>query len=533
MPAREPKLLVYAVLLATCFGLYARSITFPFLRYDDTLLIVGNQAFLQDLGNIPRAFAQDAWNVPGHRSSESYYRPLYTLSFMLDAQMAGTNPAFYHLTNILLHGLATCLVFALLLQLGTALFPSAALALFFALHPAFVSVVAWVPGRNDSLLAVFVLAAVLFLERYARSGQRRNLIPHFGFLAASFFTKEAGLMFPLLGCVYLVTIGHKRLPSSQKQILLAGWILLAAVWAVFRFLAVSPGQLGPGLLANLADNWILAIHYLGKTLIPVQLALLPTLADTSLLPGLAVLLALGALAVLRSFGRPRQALFGMSWFLLFLLPTLVVPVLVGLEHRLYLALAGILIVVATLDFVATASATRGGVAVTTLLLLSAGALCWHRISDLRNRESFWEASVRASPHSSLALFNLGTVRLQAGQLNEAGKLLREALDINPGEPMANNNLGVLHIRRKRPLEALPYFEMEVQVNPDYADAYFNLGAAHWELGQRAQAVEHWEKTLEKNPSHTRALRFLADYYARTGELPRAAEYLQRLNPSPE
>ena len=60
------------------------------------------------------------------------------------------------------------------------------------------------------------------------------------------------------------------------------------------------------VLANLADNWVFLIHYLGKTLLPVQLAFFPTLADTSLVPGLMVLLAVGTLVVLRRFGRPGQ-----------------------------------------------------------------------------------------------------------------------------------------------------------------------------------------------------------------------------------
>ena len=223
----------------------------------------------------------------------------------------------------------------------------------------------------------------------------------------------------------------------------------------------------------------------------------------------------------------------MTWFLLFLLPTLVVPVLVGLEQRLYLPMVGILIVLASINRVRAALATRGRVAIAFLVLLGCAALSWNRVSALSSRQSFWEAAVGASPHSPLALFNLGTIRLAENHLEEAGGLLLRALEINPAEPMANNNLGVLHIRRKQPREALVYFEKEIRVNPDYANAYFNLGTACSELGQRGRAIELWEKTLEKDQSHARALRFLTNHYLNKGDLPRAAEYLQRLNPSPQ
>ncbi len=525
---RRLSVLAYLLLLAASLGLYGRTIAFPFLRYDDTLLIVDNQAFLQDLRNIPRAFLQDVWSVPGHRSSGSYYRPLYTLSFMFDAQLGGTDPAFYHFTSVLLHGLAACLVFTLLRRLGASLFSGLAVALFFALHPVFVSVVAWVPGRNDSLLAVFVVCAMLFLERFAGSGKSSALILHFGFLTASFFTKEAALVFPLLGCVYVATVGRERLLKAHKQMLLAGWILLSALWAAVRFLAVSPGELGPGLLANLADNWILLVHYLGKAVIPVQLALVPTLEDTSPVPGIAVLLGIGTLAILRRFVPVGQALFGMTWFFLFLLPTLVVPVVVGLEHRLYLPMVGILIVLVSIKSVRAAPSTPGRIAIASLVLFGCGVLSWNRVSAFSSRQSFWEAAAADSPHSSLALFNLGTIRLKAGQLTEAGDLLLRALEINPAEPMANNNLGVLHIRRKQPDKAVRYFEREIRGNPGYAHAYFNLAMAHSELGHRHKTVELLEKTLERNPSHQRALRLLADHYVKKGDLPRAAEYLQRL-----
>ena len=257
----------YFLLLTISFALYARSVGFPFLGYDDTLLIVENQDFLQDLRNVPRAFLQDAWSVPGHVGQGSYYRPLYTLSFMFDAQFAGTAPAFYHCTSILLHGLVSCLVFALLFQLGTARFPALTLSLFFALHPAFVSVVAWIPGRNDSLLAAFVLAAVLSLERFAATQKLPYMILHFGFLLASFFTKESALAFLLVGCVWLATIGKYRLKRFQKQMFLIGWSILAVFWIALRLAAISPRVPDFNLIANLAENWI---FLMGKSTLCLQ-----------------------------------------------------------------------------------------------------------------------------------------------------------------------------------------------------------------------------------------------------------------------
>ena len=112
------------------------------------------------------------------------------------------------------------------------------------------------------------------------------------------------------------------------------------------------------------------------------------------------------------------------------------------------------------------------------------------------------------------MFNLGTVRLEGGRLDEAEVLLRRSLQINPVEPMAHNNLGVLYARRGQRDLAASAFSREIEVNPGYADAYFNLATSRASSGNPQEAVRLWEKTLELNPTHVRALESLSGFYAR-------------------
>ena len=85
---------------------------------------------------------------------------------MLSAQLSGTLPVGYHLIDILLHGMSCCLLFSCLLMFGFHKKVSFWSTMIFCVHPAQTQAVAWIAGRNDSLLAVFILLCVLSLLQY-------------------------------------------------------------------------------------------------------------------------------------------------------------------------------------------------------------------------------------------------------------------------------------------------------------------------------------------------------------------------------
>jgi len=104
---------------------------------------------------------------------DANYHPLSWLSLGFDYVIWSLNPAGYHLTDLILHGLNAVLFYLLikallkhrpLLPEGEAriLSISAALgALFFALHPLRVESVAWISTRGDTLCGVFYLLTLL------------------------------------------------------------------------------------------------------------------------------------------------------------------------------------------------------------------------------------------------------------------------------------------------------------------------------------------------------------------------------------
>src|SRR5436190_2534201 len=101
--------------------------------WDDNDYLIDNPT-LRSPGGLERI-----WLEP--RASPQHY-PLVFTTFWLEYRLWGMNPAGYHVTNLLLHGLGAVLLWRVLNRLGL---PGAWLAAaLFGVHPVQVESVAWV-----------------------------------------------------------------------------------------------------------------------------------------------------------------------------------------------------------------------------------------------------------------------------------------------------------------------------------------------------------------------------------------------------
>ena len=89
-----------------------------------------------------------------------FFRPISSLSYALNYAVWGMNPVPFHLTDVLIHVLATLALYALASVLGLRPWAAAIGAATFALHPVMASVVPNLPRRHDSLAAAGVFAAL-------------------------------------------------------------------------------------------------------------------------------------------------------------------------------------------------------------------------------------------------------------------------------------------------------------------------------------------------------------------------------------
>ncbi|MGQ9866111.1 MAG: hypothetical protein ACUVSQ_07480 [Pseudanabaenaceae cyanobacterium] len=153
-----------------------------------TFFLADDFGFVDRLVDLP-------WRDLGselHRfGGAAFWRPLTVLSFYLDGRLWGVHPMGYHLTSVILHGLAGY-VLARWLRLVLALPPAAALAAagLWLVWPCHGEAVTWIAARSDVLVTLCLVAAWFWLEtdrpRWAGVGFGLGLL-----------AKESAWLFPV------------------------------------------------------------------------------------------------------------------------------------------------------------------------------------------------------------------------------------------------------------------------------------------------------------------------------------------------
>lgn len=463
----------YFLIFAVGFLLYSQTLFFDFTYFDDSTLILDKAEILQDLSNVGQMFTTDAF----FSVDKFYYRPFLNLSFMLDAQWSGVLPVFFHLTNILLHCLAVGLLFSLLHRLTGRRRLSFFLSLIFLVHPVLTQAVAWLPGRNDSLLAVFVLAAFLAFLNFLERPRPRSYLGYLLLFFCALLTKENAAVLPVLVIFYFLFI-DRRLSRTDRWLIVGGSAAVGFIWFLMRNFVLGGEPINYfSAAAGIIQNAPAILVGLGKLILPVNLSVLPILADSTLVYGLIIAPLLVIAYFLSRARRNNYALFGLAWFFLFLLPSFIrlndLPDF--LEHRLYLSLIGFFIILLEIDWVKNLNFNRKAVKIIggIILALFAGLTVSQSVY-FKDRLIFWERAVADAPHSPLAQRNLGVMHYFAGHLELAEEYYQKSLALNPAEPMAHNNLGVIYLARQDFARAEAEFKKELEINPGYDNALKNL-----------------------------------------------------------
>jgi protein O-mannosyl-transferase len=509
---RGSRFVQHLVVAATALALYGRTLGYGFSYVDDDVLIIDAQGSLSQPSSVWRAFSRPYFSAAGR--DHSYYRPVVNASFAFDAQLSGNSPVGYRVTNLVLHAMAACLLLLLLLQLGhgggIALFG----ALLFAVHPALTEAVAWIPGRNDSLLSVWLLAAWLLVMPARDRGRWGLRAGHLAAWLLALLSKEAALVLPVALVAHARLVERRPWREMVPPWLFAGWALVIAIYAVARTAVATEGS-GIADLVIARESFLRApsvlLGSLGKLVIPVHLSVLAIPEDTWLWPGVvALILFLGALR-LPGLQR-RRLLFTLVCLIVFMAPGLPASGLLTLENRLYLpAIAAMLAAAEVAAIIRTARSVR--IAGASLLLVLFATRAFVYSGDFRDRMTFALAATRESPHSSLAHRNLGVAYQLQGDLEGARREYEAALSQDAGEPVAHNNLGVILMGRGQLAEAEQNLEQELAINPHYAQAHRNLALVLRAVGGRQdEAAFHWEASLGIGAADVEALRELVDYY---------------------
>jgi tetratricopeptide (TPR) repeat protein len=112
---------------------------------------------------------------------------------------------------------------------------------------------------------------------------------------------------------------------------------------------------------------------------------------------------------------------------------------------------------------------------------------------------FYARSAAASP-DPLAYNNLGTWYQQRGDLEEAERNYRRAVEIKPQFAQAHDNLGIVYARRGDIERAIESFRTALRLDPGSCTAAINLGNALEQAGRPEEARREWQLALERDPT---------------------------------
>jgi len=468
---------------------------------DDLNLIVEKADLFGDPSRLGQAFSEPYWVRT--RESLPFYRPLVLVTFFTDRALSGFEPFGYHLTNLLLHLANGLLVYLLGLSLTRSHFQSLAASMIFGLHPAHLTSVAWISGRTDLLVLLFLLAAALLFIRGCREDRGG-----WGWIAGSggcflfaLLSKEMGLI--LLPFTLIWLIGEGRWRTGWRR-----WIPLAGICAVYwlmRWCAGAGSVEISGTTAPLVQRIItmpaLFLYYLKLFLWP---------ADWNFAP------------------RQRSTAHGVIFGLLALAPVMgLVPLYASVrEWWGYTATAGLALALAPLP-VWLSGLPRpawGRKTVVLLLLLPALAavgVLHQRSGAFATAGGFWQEAVDRAPEWDVGWNYLGLTLQVDGHSEEAARCFTRAMALRPDVADYPNNLGLINAMKGRMGEAERLFRLSLRIDPAYEDPCNNLGLLLTRQGRLDEAEPWLLKALELEPDNIMTLNNLATLYIRSGEPERA------------
>ncbi|MGH7412599.1 MAG: tetratricopeptide repeat protein [Candidatus Rokuibacteriota bacterium] len=94
-----------------------------------------------------------------------------------------------------------------------------------------------------------------------------------------------------------------------------------------------------------------------------------------------------------------------------------------------------------------------------------------------------------------ASYEAGVKSVAEGRIPLGLSSLRQAVEIEPGNPLYRNAVGAVMLNIGRFADAQAEFQKAVELDPTYADAFHNLGSAYAEQGRWDEAIGAYRKAL--------------------------------------
>jgi protein O-mannosyl-transferase len=487
--------------LAVCL-VFGQTLAYDFVNFDDHEYVLENS-------HVRDGFTTD-WIAWAFASAElSNWHPVTWFSLTLDTQIFGPAAWGYHLTNVLLHAANAVIFFLLLRRMTGNQWASAAAAAVFAVHPLRAESVAWITERKDVLSGLFFL---LTLHAYARYVDRRDSLGRY-LLVALWLT--LGLMSKAMlvttPCVLgLLDYWPLRRPVPLRRLVgekipLLALSAAACLWTV----SIQDKTLGGAdvypVSWRIGNITISYVTYIGSSIFPANLAAAYPRLPVPLPWGQAAVAA-AILAGLTAFALARRRncpylLVGWFWYLGMLAPVigvLQVGTVSVADRFTYLPQMGLAIAAVWGIAELSRSWPRRGLvcgAAATVAILLLMIVAARQTSYWRNSETLWKHALACTSRNVSAYCNYGSALVERGEIGEAIRQYREALQIDPRWARAHDILGEALQRLGMLDAAIREGQESVRLDPASANAQYNLGESLRLRGRLDEAVGRFRTSL--------------------------------------
>ena len=510
---KKPAVLSLFVIFSS-LAIYTNSLSGDFI-WDDIEQIVENPA-IKDIGNIPSFFTSDLWRLISNPTIGSYYyRPFFLLSLAVDYNLWELNPFGYHITNLILHALASFLIY----QIGRRLFlnstPAFLGSMLFAVHPVHVESVAWISGRTDPMAALFFLLSFYLYMLFKDGKGFTMLVFSLTTYLFSLLSKEIGITLPLLLLVYELSFKPQAEPKHYriKSLKVIGiYLIISLVYLYMRALvlgeAIGEFSASPPLEKRIYTSFGVILDYIRIMVLPVNLKLLydiplrESIFDLQVISSLLLLCAV-FIATLLTYRKDQMVFFAAAWFFITILPVSnIVPLRPTMmaERYLYIPSVGICLLGGLVFY----KIYQTGFLLSPylkvlifLLFIILSAITLQRNRLWKDEATYFAKMAEDAPQNTYAHHNLGETYRKAGNMDNAIKEWQAAIQLYPLHPEANNSLANIALIQGNYPEAVRRYKIAIQGRPENPESHYNIALALERLGDADEAAFHYREFIRR------------------------------------
>jgi len=531
-------LIIAVVTLIVFFNTFQNEFVF-----DDESVVQNNES-ITTLSNIPKYFTGEEGF---HKVIGKYYRPVVSATYAIDYALYGLTPKGFHVTNVIVHLIASLLLFKVLLLLFSkskyANFIALLGALLFVVHPIHTEAVSWVSGRTDSIVTLFFFASFLYYIKFSDSDNNNSkfLILSVIFYFIGLLSKEMIVTMPVI--IVLYDFIYKKKPFSYFAQNIKTYLLFAAVTIIYfiiRYFALKgvPDRLN--YMYFVGKDEAVVFFTMLKT-IPLYFKLLfwPVnllyhyngyLPDSNSLDGnvilsIVFLIVVVAAAVFFYKGDSRIS-FVILFFLVSLAPVMnIIPTMNFMAERFLYLTSFALSVLLCIVLVKYINEKNKGVfaLVCVVILLAFSYLTIKRNAEWKTNDILY--STADGIDGNVLLVNAGNIYANSKRYDEAAARYRKAIEIRDNSVLAHHNLGLIHYIHGNLDSAEIEFKKGIAIDSLAPDGYLQLANIMQMKGNKTEAINSLEKlqtiipNYKDSKSMLEAMRMQQQFPDSTGKIP--------------